>query len=43
MLRRQLMAQVIMATQAREGISTTMEEALRAYDVVQLEKESKRL
>lgn len=39
---RRLMARVIIATQAREGIKTTMEQALRAYDRVQRERKEKR-
>ena len=33
--RRALMVSVIIATQAREGIETTQEQAERAYDAVQ--------
>ncbi len=33
-LRRQLMIRVIVATQAREGITTTRAQAVRAYDRV---------
>lgn len=36
-LRRALMVPVIQATQAREGITTTREQAERAYDRVQVE------
>ena len=35
LLRRQLLVPVIIATQAREGISTTREQAEAAYDKVQ--------
>lgn len=38
--RRELMICVIIATQAREGIATTPEQAARAYDKVQQEKRS---
>lgn len=37
--RRELCIQVIMATQAREGIDTTYEQAAAAYDVVQKERQ----
>jgi len=37
-LRRTLLAQVIVATQAREGIVTSLADAYAAYDKVQLEK-----
>lgn len=37
-LRRKLMVEVIIATQAREGIETTREQAENAYDRVQEEK-----
>lgn len=37
-LRRQLMVQTIIATQAREGITTTRRQAEAAYDKVQQEK-----
>ena len=37
-LRRELMVRVIIATQAREGITTTKEQAERAYDKVRREK-----
>ena len=37
--RRTLIGRVIVSTQAREGIITTIEQALRAYDVVMAEKE----
>ncbi len=37
-LRRKLFAQVIVATQAREGITTSLTQAYCAYDKVQLEK-----
>jgi len=33
-LRRELLARVIIATQAREGITTSMKQALAAYDKV---------
>lgn len=36
--RRQMMVQVIIATQAREGITTTQAQAEAAYDKVQLER-----
>lgn len=36
-LRRELMVFSIIATQAREGIDTTVEQAERAYDLVQAE------
>ena len=36
--RRDLMIQVIMATQNREGIETTYEQAEAAYDKIQKEK-----
>ena len=36
--RKDLMVGVIIATQAREGIVTTQEQAEQAYDKVQLEK-----
>ena len=38
-LRRKLFVQVIIATQAREGITTTYKQACRAYDAVLLEKD----
>ena len=38
--RRELMVGVIIATQAREGIETTLEQAERAYDRVQAERSS---
>lgn len=38
-LRRELFVTTIIATQAREGITTTREQAERAYDVVQEEKQ----
>lgn len=38
--RRELMVRVIIATQAREGITTTREQAERAYDAVQAERRS---
>lgn len=37
-LRRQLIVPVIIATQAREGITTTREQAEAAYDKVQREE-----
>lgn len=37
--RRCLFVRVIQATQAREGITTTYEQALAAYQKIQLEKE----
>jgi hypothetical protein len=37
-LRRRLVVSVIQATQAREGINTSREQAERAYDAVQDEK-----
>lgn len=37
-LRRELMVEVIIATQAREGIETTREQALQAYEKVQRER-----
>jgi hypothetical protein len=37
-LRRRLMVGVIIATQAREGIETTLAQAEAAYDAVQNEK-----
>jgi hypothetical protein len=37
--RRKLMVRVIIATQAREGVETTREQAERAYDAVQRERE----
>ena len=37
-LRRKLMVSTIVATQAREGITTTVEQAERAYDKVQADK-----
>lgn len=37
-LRRSLCVQVIIATQAREGIETTFEQAEAAYDAVQRER-----
>jgi len=37
--RRELMVQTIIATQAREGIETTREQAEAAYDKVQRERE----
>lgn len=39
--RREMMVDVIIATQAREGIETTREQAARAYDAVQRELASK--
>lgn len=36
--RRELCVRVIIATQAREGITTTREQAEAAYDAVQREK-----
>ncbi len=39
--RRTLMIQCIIATQSREGINTTYEQAERAYDKVHLSKETK--
>lgn len=36
--RRELFVTTIIATQAREGITTTREQAEHAYDVVQKEK-----
>jgi hypothetical protein len=36
-LRRELMIDVIIATQAREGINTTYEQAAAAYDKIQKE------
>lgn len=36
--RRELMIRCIIAIQAREGITTTPEQAAHAYDVVQLER-----
>lgn len=36
--RRRIMAQVIVATQAREGIDTTLEQAYAAYDRIQEER-----
>jgi hypothetical protein len=36
--RRELLVRVIIATQAREGITTTTEQAERAYDTVQAER-----
>jgi len=41
-LRRELMVGVIVATQAREGIETTREQAERAYDQVQLDDRIRR-
>lgn len=38
--RRDLMIRCIIAIQAREGITTTPEQAARAYDLVQLESAS---
>ncbi len=38
--RRRMMIGVIQATQAREGIETTLEQATAAYDTVQQERES---
>jgi hypothetical protein len=38
-LRRKLMIPTIIATQAREGITTTYEQAAAAYDKVQKERE----
>ncbi len=38
--RRRLLVGVIQATQAREGIDTTKEQAEKAYDAVQEEKKS---
>lgn len=40
--RREMMARVIVATQAREGITTTMAQALAAYDRVQVERRAGR-
>lgn len=40
-LRRKLFAQVIVATQAREGISTSMCQAYSAYDRIQAELEKR--
>lgn len=37
-LRRELFVTTIIATQAREGVTTTREQAERAYAVVQKEK-----
>lgn len=37
-LRRQMMVSTIIATQAREGIETTVEQAERAYDAVRAER-----
>jgi hypothetical protein len=37
-LRRRMMVQTIIATQAREGIETTQEQAERAYDKVLAER-----
>lgn len=37
-LRRRLMVDVLIATQRREGIDTTREQAERAYDRVQAER-----
>ena len=37
-LKRRLMVAVIIATQAREGIDTTQQQAEEAYDKVQQEK-----
>lgn len=39
--RRRLMVDVIRATQAREGVETTQEQAEAAYDRVQQEKAKK--
>ena len=39
-LRKQLMVNLIKVTQNREGINTTTEDAERAYDKVQREKEN---
>lgn len=41
-LRQELMVGVIIATQAREGIETTREQALQAYEKVQTEKTPRR-
>ena len=41
-LKRKLMARVIVATQAREGIVTTLSQAYVAYDRVQTELEKDR-
>lgn len=41
-LRRKMMVSVIQATQAREGIVTTREQAEAAYDTVRLEQAFKR-
>ena len=41
-LRRKLMIPTIIATQAREGITTTYEQATDAYDKVQKEKDMKK-
>ena len=38
--RRELIIRVIIATQAREGITTTEAQAARAYDRVQKEKDN---
>jgi hypothetical protein len=38
--RRELCVRVIVATQAREGIDTTREQAEAAYDAVQQERKS---
>ena len=40
LLRKKLMIRVIIATQAREGITTTVEQAESAYDKIQKEKDS---
>jgi len=40
LLRKELMLDTIIATQAREGITTTREQAEKAYDKIQREKES---
>ena len=40
-LRRKIMVSTIIATQAREGIETTKEQAKQAYDKILKEKEIK--
>lgn len=40
-LRRELCVDTIIATQAREGVTTTKEQAEHAYDVVQHERTNK--
>jgi hypothetical protein len=37
--RRELMVKTIIATQAREGVVTTVEQAEAAYDKIQVEKQ----